>query len=124
MLFSMLANLAEDRHSRDSQSWPTLSTALAALEDKGVSRAQAAELLDHGLIRPVLTAHPTEVRRKSMIDHRSRIEALMTLRANGAAETPDGDDLEEALVRQITLPWHKRALRHERLMEAAGGMGK
>src|SRR3546814_8359131 len=48
-------------------------------------------------IRPVLTAHPTEVRRKSLIDHRARIEALMTLRALGAAGLGDrfADDLDE-----------------------------
>ena len=44
---------------------------------------QAAALLDHALIVPVLTAHPTEVMRKSMIDHRNRIAALMRLRDAG-----------------------------------------
>ncbi|WP_340054562.1 phosphoenolpyruvate carboxylase, partial [Pseudomonas sp. JAI120] len=72
-------------------------------------------LLDHALIAPVLTAHPTEVRRKSMIDHRNRIAALMLLRDGGATETPDGDDVEEAILRQIALLWQTRVLRRERL---------
>src|SRR3546814_19802035 len=37
---------------------------------------------------------------------------------NGAAETPDGDDLEGALGRQIALLWQTRALRLERLYVA------
>ncbi len=118
MLFSMLANLAEDRQSRTSQNWPTLATALTMLDDQGVSLAQTADMLDHGLIRPVLTAHPTEVRRKSMIDHRSRIDALMSLRDGGASTTREGDDIEEAISRQIALLWQTRALRTERLYVA------
>ena len=47
------------------------------LADQGIDRAAVLELLQHALIAPVLTAHPTEVRRKSMIDHRNRIAALM-----------------------------------------------
>src|SRR3546814_3211505 len=65
MLFSMLANLAEDRHSRASQHWPSLASALDILDKQGVARAEVIRLLDNGLIRPVLTAHPTEVDRKS-----------------------------------------------------------
>ena len=118
MLFSMLANLAEDRQSRAGQQWPTLTSAVKELEDKGVDRARIADLLDHGLIRPVLTAHPTEVRRKSMIDHRARIDALMSLRATGATRTAEGDDLDEAITRQIALLWQTRPLRLTRLYVA------
>src|SRR3546814_6857798 len=70
----------EDRHSRASQHWPSLASALDILDKQGVARAEVIRLLDNGLIRPVLTAHPTEVRRKSLIDHRARLEALLTLR--------------------------------------------
>ncbi len=75
-------------------------------------------LLDHALIAPVLTAHPTEVRRKSMIDHRNRISELMTLKDAGLAETPEGDAVDEAILRQIALLWQTRVLRKERLFVA------
>src|SRR3546814_6431000 len=39
----------------------------------------------------------------------------MTLRDNGASTTPEGDDLEEAISRQIALLWQTRALRTDRL---------
>ena len=67
------------------------------------------------LVAPVLTAHPTEVMRKSMLDHRNRIAQLLKLRDAGKHETPDGDLLEPAIVRQIALLWQTRALRRDRL---------
>ena len=75
-------------------------------------------LLDHALIAPVLTAHPTEVRRKSMIDHRNRIAELMALQDRGLDETTDGDRIDEAILRQIALLWQTRPLRRERLFVA------
>ncbi|MFA5969968.1 MAG: phosphoenolpyruvate carboxylase [Sphingomonas sp.] len=115
MLFSMLANLAEDRQGVAAEPGADLPHAIAALREAGVSSEQIAQLLGHALIAPVLTAHPTEVRRKSMIDHRNRIAELMKLRDRGAETTPDGDRLDEAILRQIALLWQTRVLRRERL---------
>jgi phosphoenolpyruvate carboxylase len=118
MLFSMLANLAEDRQGIAAEPGATLSEALATLAGEGIDKAAAAELLDRALVAPVLTAHPTEVRRKSMIDHRNRIFELMRLRDSGAAETADGDLVEDALRRHVALLWQTRPLRRERLYVA------
>src|SRR5450755_3472713 len=83
MLFSMLANLAEDRQGAAVEKNSTLASALDFLKAQGVSAAQAAALLERAAIAPVLTAHPTEVMRKSMLDHRNRIAALMQQRDSG-----------------------------------------
>jgi phosphoenolpyruvate carboxylase len=115
MLFSMLANLAEDRQRADEGSAQDLAGALRNLATDGIPPDAVAALLDHSLIVPVLTAHPTEVMRKSMLDHRSRIAALMALRDSGALETADGDVIEQALLRQIALLWQTRPLRRERM---------
>ena len=114
MLFSMLANLAEDRQGVAADPEADLAAAIDRVGDK----AAVSALLDRGLIVPVLTAHPTEVRRKSMIDHRNRIADLMRLRDGGAGVTPEGDVIDEALVRQIALLWQTRPLRRERLYVA------
>ena len=118
MLFSMLANLAEDRQGAAAEKDSTLASALDFLEAQGVGRADAAALLDRALITPVLTAHPTEVMRKSMLDHRNRIAALMAQRDLGSRETTAGEVIEEAIAAQIGLLWQTRALRHERLYVA------
>ncbi|WP_287979075.1 phosphoenolpyruvate carboxylase [Sphingomonas sp.] len=115
MLFSMLANLAEDRQGIAADKDADVAAALARLDGEGIDRAAVLRLLGHALVAPVLTAHPTEVRRKSMIDHRNRIAELMRLKDNGAAETPDGDRVDDAIARQIALLWQTRVLRRERL---------
>ncbi|MEE2916276.1 MAG: phosphoenolpyruvate carboxylase [Pseudomonadota bacterium] len=115
MLFSMLANLAEDRQGIAAEEGADLAAALDRLAREGIGREAVAALLDDALIAPVLTAHPTEVRRKSMIDHRNRIAQLMALRDRGIDTTPDGDRVDEAIVRQVALLWQTRVLRRERL---------
>ncbi|HEX8486523.1 phosphoenolpyruvate carboxylase [Sphingomonas sp.] len=115
MLFSMLANLAEDRQGFAVEQGADLTSALGTLAEAGVDRDAVMRLLDHALIAPVLTAHPTEVRRKSMIDHRNRIAQLMALKDAGRDTTPDGDAVDEAILRQIALLWQTRVLRRERL---------
>ena len=118
MLFSMLANLAEDRQGWLNEVGTDVATALQRLQEKGIGLDRAAELLDAALIVPVLTAHPTEVMRKSMLDHRNRIAELMRQRDLGRAEAPNGDAVEQAILRQIALLWQTRPLRRERLYVA------
>ncbi len=115
MLFSMLANLAEDRQGGATEEGAGMEAVLGELAAAGVDAAQVARLLEHALVVPVLTAHPTEVMRKSMLDHRAHIAELMALRDGGATETPSGDVIEQALVRQIALLWQTRPLRRERM---------
>lgn len=118
MLFSMLANLAEDRQGIAAEPGADLEHAIARLAEHGIGAQQVSALLEQALVAPVLTAHPTEVRRKSMIDHRNRIAELMRLRDEGVTETPDGDLVEEAIIRQVALLWQTRVLRFERLYVA------
>jgi phosphoenolpyruvate carboxylase len=118
MLFSMLANLAEDRQGNAAEKDGTLISALNFLGAQGITPPQAVALLDQALITPVLTAHPTEVMRKSMLDHRNRIAVLMRMRDSGQKETSDGEVIEEAISAQIALLWQTRALRRERLYVA------
>jgi phosphoenolpyruvate carboxylase len=105
-LFTLFANLADDRQGMPADESTGFAHALAQ-----VDRAAALDLLDHALIAPVLTAHPTEVRRKSVLDHRDRIAALLKLKDEGRAETDAGEPVEEAVVRQIALLWQTRTLR-------------
>ncbi len=109
MLFSLLANLAEDRRARDADPRATLKGALETLKAQGTGADKVAELLEGALIAPVLTAHPTEVRRKSIIDREAAIATLMNDR-----DIADADGREEAeaeLLRQITILWQTRPLR-------------
>ena len=72
-LFSLLANIAEDRatrrraqHQAEAGARPdTPEGALLRLADQKIDKAAVRALLDEALISPVLTAHPSEVRRKT-----------------------------------------------------------
>src|SRR5690606_24978265 len=84
LCFSLLSNLAEDRQARrnaaeegEANRPDTLPRAIAALAEKGIGPAEIAATLENALIAPVLTSHPTEVRRKSVIDRESAITRLM-----------------------------------------------
>ena len=118
MLFSMLANLAEDRQGVTAEPGATMAAALERLAAEGIDGDAVATLLEAALVAPVLTAHPTEVRRKSVLDHKNRIAELMRLRDAGRDETPEGDSVEAAIRRQIALLWQTRPLRTERLFVA------
>jgi phosphoenolpyruvate carboxylase len=118
MLFSMLANLAEDRQGIAAEPGASIAEAIEALRGKGVEPERIVDVLNGALVVPVLTAHPTEVRRKSMIDHRNRIAALLRERDAGRVESEDGDLVEQAIQRQIALLWQTRPLRRERLYVA------
>src|SRR3979411_2094383 len=54
MLFSMLANLAEDRQGEAAEEGSTLASALEILSGQGITTREAAPLLDRALIAPVL----------------------------------------------------------------------
>ena len=94
------------------------SNTSARARSTGIAADQAAQLLDRALIVPVLTAHPTEVMRKSMIDHRNRIADLMRLRDQGLSQAAGGEEIEQSLLRQIALLWQTRPLRRERIIVA------
>jgi len=115
MLFSLLANLAEDRQGLAREAGATLGE---VLQSGDIDCNALVAMLADGLVMPVLTAHPTEVRRKSMIDHKARIAELMRLRDVGIVETSDGDAVEAAIARQVALLWQTRPLRRERLYVA------
>src|SRR3546814_21081177 len=114
----MVAKLAEVRQGVATWQEGDLAAVIARLNAEGIGADAVIDLVDHGLSAPVLTAHPTEVRRKSMIDHRNRIADLMALKDRGLTATPDGDDVDEAITRQIALLWQARVLRREKLYVA------
>lgn len=118
MLFSMLANLAEDRQGVAAEPEATVAAAIAKLKGDGIDGDAVAALLGASLVAPVLTAHPTEVRRKSVLDHKNRVAELMRLRDAGIEETPEGDVIEEAIRRQVILLWQTRPLRTQKLFVA------
>ena len=122
-LFSLLANIAEDRatrrraqHQAEAGARPdTPEGALLRLADQKIDKAAVRALLDEALISPVLTAHPSEVRRKSVIDRIAAVSALLdgcdqTELANAPEAMTDG------LRRQTVILWATRLVRQAGLV--------
>ncbi|MDF3832509.1 phosphoenolpyruvate carboxylase [Cupriavidus basilensis] len=123
--FSHLANIAEDQHHNrrrrvhalaGSPSQPgSLARALQAIDAAGVTGKTLRKFFDEALIVPVLTAHPTEVQRKSILDAEREIARLLAER--DLPMTARERDHNTALLRaRVTTLWQTRMLRNTRLM--------
>ena len=124
--FSHLANIAEDRHhvrrreihDRTGSLQPgSLAYALERLHTAGVRPAEIAKTLQHGFISPVLTAHPTEVQRKSILDAERAIAELIGSRDALFTER-DLRDNETLMRARVTQLWQTRMLRYSKLTVA------
>jgi phosphoenolpyruvate carboxylase len=85
-----LVNLAEEHQrvrllrQREDESFPepvheSIGEAIALLKQRGVSREDMAAMLGNLSIELVLTAHPTEARRRTILSKTERIESLLRL---------------------------------------------
>ncbi|MCZ8251076.1 MAG: phosphoenolpyruvate carboxylase [Hylemonella sp.] len=137
--FSHLANLAEDRHHirrravherAGNEQEGSIDVALSRLRWAGISTRSIANTLAHSYLSPVLTAHPTEVQRKSILDAERDIARLlverdeMKVRATGLDPkkdllTPRELAANEARLRARVLQlWQTRLVRSSKLVVA------
>lgn len=121
--FSLLANVAEDRagkrraqaQTEAGERADTPEGALKRLAEAGVDADRVRDLLSQALISPVLTAHPSEVRRKSVIDRIAAVGDLLDgCDRDGIACDPQ--TLKAALRRQIVILWATRLTRASALV--------
>ncbi len=123
--FSQLANIAEDQHHNRRRrahliagSAPqegSVALALARARAAGLPAGKVEAFFRDALIAPVLTAHPTEVQRKSILDCQQEIAQLLTER-DRVQLTPDELVQNEKALRRVVLTlWQTRVLRELRL---------
>ena len=136
--FSHLANLAEDRHhirrraihERAGHTQEgSLTVALSRLKAAGIAPKSIVQTLAHSHLSPVLTAHPTEVQRKSILDAERGIAQLLGLRddiksrsdMHSASKSPDALAQRELSANEMQLRarvlqlWQTRLLRFTKL---------
>ncbi|MBK6713874.1 MAG: phosphoenolpyruvate carboxylase [Burkholderiales bacterium] len=121
--FSHLANIAEDRHhvrrrevherNGDLQEG-SLAMCFERLADADIRAADIAKTLSQAYISPVLTAHPTEVQRKSILDAERAVAELIGAR-DGLHTQRERDDNEALLRARVTQLWQTRMLRYTKL---------
>lgn len=123
--FALLANVAEDIHRErrrvihvaagEPPQDSSLAATYAKLDLAGLDSAAVTDALAGALVSPVITAHPTETRRRTIFDTQHRITQLMRLRLNGHEHTDDGRDIERELRRNILTLWQTALIRLSRL---------
>ena len=137
--FSHLANLAEDRHHirrravherAGNTQEGSIEVALARLRWAGIAPGVVSKTLARSYVAPVLTAHPTEVQRKSILDAERDIAQLLAARDdietraqlyNSAKDalTPRELAANEAQLRaRVAQLWQTRLLRYSKLTVA------
>ena len=119
--FSHLANIAEDQHQnrafrRDRLAGKppyngSLALALERLKAAKVKTEKLRAVLGQASISPVLTAHPTEVSRKSILDREVAIARLLTERHRVELTADETAVNERALRREVATMWETRMLR-------------
>ncbi|ACB33036.1 Phosphoenolpyruvate carboxylase [Leptothrix cholodnii SP-6] len=124
--FSHLANIAEDRHHvrrrqvherAGNLQEGSLAMTFDRLAEADIRAADIAKSLAHAYISPVLTAHPTEVQRKSILDAERAVAELIGERddLHTAGQRADNEALLRARVTQL---WQTRMLRYTKLTVA------
>lgn len=121
--FSHLANLAEDCHQLrqmaeleacDAHPEGSLARSFERFEQAGVGKPAIARALSRSFVSPVLTAHPTEVQRKSILDAERTIAALLAARPTlrGSRARTRNETALRACIAQL---WQTRLLRGSKL---------
>ncbi len=137
--FSHLANLAEDRHhirrraihERAGHTQEgSIDVALQRLRWAGITPRSISDMLATSYVSPVLTAHPTEVQRKSILDAERDIAHLLTerdaikARASAVNATKDALSPKELAANELQMRarvmqlWQTRLLRFTKLTVA------
>jgi phosphoenolpyruvate carboxylase len=123
--FSHLANIAEDQHhirrtrahalAASAPREGTMAYALAHAREAGIAPSRLQEFFDAALIVPVLTAHPTEVRRRSTINREMDVAQRLDERDRVQLTPEEAAASEEALRRAVLTLWQTSLLRHTKL---------
>jgi phosphoenolpyruvate carboxylase len=122
--FSQLANLAEDLHRNrrrrvhdlaGDRSPESLAAALERVKRGGGGFEDVARFFREAFVSPVLTAHPTEVQRKSILDNHRKIARILAERERGGLTPRELAAGEAELRRVILVLWQTSLLREKRI---------
>ncbi|MGC2780003.1 MAG: phosphoenolpyruvate carboxylase [Bradyrhizobium sp.] len=121
--FSHLANIAEDQNNIRRMRARTdanggagmLAATLAHAKSAGFEAADLRKFFSTALVSPVLTAHPTEVRRKSTMDREMEVAMLLDRRERMQLTPEEREANDEALRRAVLTLWQTNLLRRTKL---------
>lgn len=113
--FLNLANIAEQHHRvRRRVPNDALATLAAALRARGVPPAQLAQAVLSLSVELVLTAHPTEVTRRTLMHKYDAIAGSLALLDRPGLSPAERRRAQDELRRQVASAWHTDEIRHTR----------
>ncbi|MBL0348512.1 phosphoenolpyruvate carboxylase [Candidatus Villigracilis affinis] len=83
----------------------SIGEAIATLKQRGITRGQMEDLLGNLSIELVLTAHPTEARRRTVLSKMERITELITQIGAGSLSLREQEDAIQLLRNEISFLW-------------------
>ncbi|MGZ6273877.1 MAG: phosphoenolpyruvate carboxylase, partial [Candidatus Limnocylindrales bacterium] len=120
-LYFQLVNLAEERDSvrrlrddRNRTSSPAEGTPDAAIDwlrERGWTGERIEQLLGRMRVSPVLTAHPTEARRRTMLTALRRCYRLLEQLDDSSRGPAEDAEIQRRLREEITILWRSAAVR-------------
>jgi phosphoenolpyruvate carboxylase len=114
-IFAQLANVADDHEARRVTK-ALGSVAARRLElHTGLTAKRVKGFLKDARFVPVITAHPTEVRRKSVLDREEELSDLLQRRELASLQTAEQVEIDAQLKRAIRILWQTRMLRSTRI---------
>ena len=113
-IFSQLANIADDHLARLETEASEFGALERVKDAHGLSLKQVQAFLRRAVLTPVITAHPTEVRRKSILDRELAISGLLE-RQDGRVGAAGRGRIEALLKSEIRTLWQTRMLRRVRI---------
>jgi phosphoenolpyruvate carboxylase len=121
-VYLQLVNLAEERHRvrtlrehghGDGLVKDSLAAAVASIRASDGEEV-LRRLIDRLLVNPVLTAHPTEARRRAVVDALRRVGEQVDRLDDPRLSSSEAADVRRRLLEEVSILWRTAQLRRER----------
>jgi len=123
-IYFHLVNMAEQNHRirrmrqyqlQDESSQPySLENAVCKVEEYNLSNDVIQEVLNQLSIELIITAHPTEATKRTVLEIQKRISSILQKFDNPMVTPKERKILEESLFNEVTALWQSDELRHRK----------
>ena len=118
-------NLQRERELNKSPRSESIDEAMGLLKDNGIGAEEIRDLLGRMSLELVFTAHPTEAKRRTILEKLSQISKLLFDLENPALAAVERRELSEAIRLEVTVLWQTdevRSIRPSVLDEVRNGL--
>ncbi|GEL08581.1 phosphoenolpyruvate carboxylase [Salisediminibacterium halotolerans] len=124
-IYFYLVNIAEQNHRiRRSRSYrlkrgenvqpSSIEASVKSVKEAGYSKDILQKVLDDSSIELIITAHPTEATKRTILEIQKRISSILQQQDNMYLTEKEWNDLDESLVNEVTALWQTDELRHRK----------